>query len=367
MRRGYALCTRRHEIDDLIDQLYFGLGEGADRLLRFHDGEGAYQPSTSADWQAAPDGVDILKSQDLIRATFPSFAEGIETVIHIRRGGDIASQQLGQYMLEICRDLGVRRLTGEVKAIKAQSGFALEVQTADGLVSVEADRIVNAAGPFAGDLAAMLGVDLKLQNTFQQKIAFEDREGVIRRDMPFAIDLDPQFLDWEEEERAALAEEPEFKWLTEKMPGATHCRPDGGDHGKWIRIGWAYNVTPEAPRRNHPLDDQFPDISLRGATRLNPGLKTYLGKLPRNTHHYGGWYTMTEENWPLIGPMGVEGAFMNCALSGFGTMAACAGGELCAAWVAGGELPAYALDLSSERYKNDELMTTLRAANKGVL
>ena len=44
---------------------------------------------------------------------------------------------------------------------------------------------------------------------------------------------------------------------------------------------------------------------------------------------------MTDVNWPLIGPMGPEGAFMNCAQSGFGTMAACASGELCATWVAG--------------------------------
>ena len=106
---------------------------------------------------------------------------------------------------------------------------------------------------------------------------------------------------------------------------------------------------------------------MRGAARLNPALRAYYGQLPRNMHHYGGWYTMTEENWPLIGPMGPEGAFMNCAYSGFGTMAACAGGELAAAWVAGSAGQPYANELSMARRKDAELMQILRDSAKGVL
>ena len=37
---------------------------------------------------------------------------------------------------------------------------------------------------------------------------------------------------------------------------------------------------------------------------------------------------MTKENCPLIGPMQIEGAFMNCAMSGFGDIASCAAGEI---------------------------------------
>ena len=101
---------------------------------------------------------------------------------------------------------------------------------------------------------------------------------------------------------------------------------------------------------------------------MNPALKAYYGRLPRNISHYGGFYTMTEENWPLIGPMGAEGAFVVGALSGFGTMAACAAGKLCAAWVTGSNLPDYAADLSLQRYENGRLMTDLSALqSKGVL
>jgi glycine/D-amino acid oxidase-like deaminating enzyme len=90
--------------------------------------------------------------------------------------------------------------------------------------------------------------------------------------------------------------------------------------------------------------------------------------LPRNARHYGGFYTMTLENWPLIGPMATPGAFIAGALSGYGTMGACASGALCAAWLAEAKLPDYAAALSMTRYDDHALMAELAALNsKGVL
>ena len=368
-RRGYALATRSTDIDELLGQLHAGLGDTANDLLRFHTTAGSdrYAPSVSANWKSAPIGVDIMQNQDLIRSTFPSYAPDIQTVIHIRRGGDISGQQLGMYMLEAYREAGGKRMTGRVTDITHSDHYSLTVSTADGAETVKADKIVNAAGPFADKIAEMVGVDLPLHQTFQQKIAFEDKASAIPRDMPFSIDLDNQFIDWSDEEREMLLEDSDFRWLAQEMPGAIHCRPDGGDNGTWLKLGWAYNDTPATASRDLPLDDQFPEIVLRGAARLNPTLKRYYGQLPRNMHHYGGWYTMTKENWPLIGPMGLDGAFMNCALSGFGTMVACAGGELCAAWVAGGALPDYAPAFSMDRYDDAGLMKLLQDSNKGIL
>ena len=152
------------------------------------------------------------------------------------------------------------------------------------------------------------------------------------------------------------------------MPGAIHCRPDGGDDGSWIKLGWAFNETPAAATSTPALYDHFPEIVLRGAARLQPALKAYYGRLPRGTAHYGGWYTMTEENWPLIGPLDVDGAFVVGALSGFGTMAACAAGALCAAWIAGAEQPAHADPLSLRRYRDPALMKDLAAqGSKSIL
>lgn len=368
-RRGYSLVTRKTNIDELVEQLQSGLGEDADRLMRYHDTASSpgYERPVKPDWEGVADGVDILRNQELIRSTFPSYAQDVETVIHIRRGGDISGQQLGMYMLDYLKAGGARRVIGSVDRIEQGTGYTLTVKTAEGTSKIQADKIINAAGPFAGEIAEMIGIELPIYNTFQQKIAFEDRENAVPRDMPFSIDLDGQQIDWPEEDREILLEDPEFSWLAEAMPGAIHCRPDGGDTGRWIKVGWAYNQTPAKATWEPPLDGNFPDIVLRGAARLNPKLKAYYGQLPRNMHHYGGWYTMTEENWPLIGPMGHEGAFMNCALSGFGTMAACAAGELCAAWAMEAERPPYADNFSLSRYQDAALMQDLRNSNKGVL
>jgi len=368
-RRGYALATRDSNIDPLLSQLHDGLGDQADALIRFHTGDTAdsYARFDKPDWDGVPDGVDIVQNKTLIKDRFPGYDPDIQSIIHIRRGGDISGQQLGMYMLEYLKSVGVTRLTGDVKAISGQNGYTVELETSDGMQTVQADVLVNAAGPFASQIAKMIGVELPVYNTFQQKIAFEDRAGAIPRTLPFSIDLDGQHIDWSDEEREMLIETPEFAWLAQDMPGSIHCRPDGGDNGKWVKLGWAYNEKPEIASTELPLDDNFPDIVLRGAARLNPALKVYYGQLPRSMHHYGGWYTMTEENWPLIGAMGPPGAFMNCAMSGFGTMAACASGELCAAIVADAELPDYATEFSLDRYKDEDLMSTLKAANKGVL
>jgi glycine/D-amino acid oxidase-like deaminating enzyme len=369
-RRGYALATRRADATDLLGDLFRGYGSGAARRIRVHEGPGAagYRPAASADWETAPDGVDVLLDRGLIQTNFPSFAHDITTVIHIRRAGDISGQQLGQFMLEAVREAGGRVRRGRLRAIEGTAPFVMRLDTPDGPASLRADRLVNAAGPYVAEVDGMLDERLPVACVFQQKIAFEDRGAAIPRAMPFAIDLDEQQIPWSEEERAILAGEPEAASLLATMPGGIHCRPDGGDSGTWIKLGWAYNRTPSAPCDDPPLDPQFPDTVLRGASRLNPALRGYIGRLPRNARHYGGYYTMTPENWPLIGPMRTPGAFVAGALSGFGTMAACATGALCAGWVAGGARPPYADALSPARHEDRALMAELAAlTSQGVL
>jgi len=368
-RRGYALSTRQINIDELVQQLHDGLGDSADKLIRYHEESTSrhYQQPERAHWEGVNEGVDVLRNQDLIQAMFPSYADDIQTIIHIRRGGDISGQQLGMVMLDYLKQSGATRVHGSVEGIRSGDHFTLEVQDGCSITEITAGKIVNAAGPFANDIAGMLGSALPIHNTLQQKIAFEDREKAIPRQMPFSIDLDSQEIDWLPDERELLLEDPDLSWLAQQMPGAIHCRPDGGDNGTWVKLGWAYNDIPVKATREVPLDDNFPEIVLRGASRLNPTLKNYIGKLPRSMHHYGGWYKMTTENWPLIGPMEIEGAYMNCAMSGFGTMAACAAGELCAGWVVDAELPQYAREFSLERYSDDALMQLLESCNKGIL
>ncbi len=365
-RRGYLLATRQADPERFLRELQHGY-EGTEHSdIRVHESAGAYAPAGTAHWQQSPDGVDVLHNQALIRQAFPTFDPDVQMVVHIRRGGAIDSAQFGQHMLSGFARRGGERRTARVTAIDKQSGFQLQLERAEQMV--RAETLVNAAGPFAPQIAEMLGVSLPVSNIVQQKLAFDDAAGAVDRALPFAIDLDGQALDWTPEEREVLAADPKTAWLAGQMPGAIHCRPDGGDAGTWVKLGWAYNQTPCEPIAAPPLDDAFPEIVLRGAARLQPRLKRYYGQLPRARRHYGGYYTMTEENWPLIGPMGVDGAFMVGALSGFGTMAACAAGELAAKWVRGLTLPDYASSLSLARYDDAELMAGLASqGSRGVL
>ena len=337
-RGGYVLATRRDDITAF---------------------ERSMQP-----------GIDVgIYAGAAVHEHFPALARDIRHAIHIRRGGDISGQQLGAWMLEQIRANGGRLLRGEVTAIARNDRFMLEVSGAN---DVKADAIVNAAGPFAHRIAAMLGEPLPVKNVFEQKVAFEDHLGAIARDMPFSIDLDEKHLGWTREEQAMLAADPDLEWLTRPMPGGTHCRPEGGAHGQWVKLGWAYNDKASEPQEdlvNEPASDpQFPEIVMRGAAAFLPALTPYIETPPTRYSHYGGYYTMTEENWPLVGPMQADGAFMVAALSGFGSMAACAAGKLCAGWVCGTPLPDFAGPLSAGRYRNDELMEQLRSAtSKGLL
>lgn len=369
-RRGYALATRRGNIDEHIAELdKNGTGD-----VRVHANTGSerYEPPIDADWQTAPDGVDVLTDRELIQKVFPSFSSEISNVIHVRRGGDFSGQQLGQFMLEAIRAAGGNYMQGHVRGIERADGFRLDVEVDDGSQMVLADSILNAAGPFANEVAAMLGTDLPIRNYFQQKLAFEDTAAVVPRDLPFSIDLDVQNLAWSNAERDALLEDPELAWLAEPIAGGVHCRPEGGRDSRWVKLGWAYNDTASSAQEdlaNEPRrDDSFPEIVMRGASSLNPALRHYLDAMPTRRSHYGGYYSMTAENWPLVGPTSVDGAFVVGALSGFGSMAACGAGALSAAWLCGAPLPSYASSLSIARYDDAKLTASLRnAANKGLL
>lgn len=366
---GYALATRQKNIDDLIIALESNYHD-TQGLVRFHTGaaDTSYPKPLNQDWQSTVDGVDVLTNNVLIKKVFPAFSSDVNTVLHIRRAGDFSSQQMGTFMLQKIKAQGGSRLRGHVAGLTKDNRYQLEVQTSDGAVSLKAEMVVNAAGPYVGEIATMLNVKLPIENIFQQKVAFRDSLSAVPRNQPFSIDLDQASLAWTEEELSALNEDSELSWLTQKFVGGVHCRPEGA--GDWVKLGWAYNRQSSQADNTRSLTDDpqfdpnFPEIVIRGASRLNPNLAQYADALPTKRVHYGGYYTMTKENWPLIGPLDKEGAFVVGAMSGFGSMCACAAGSLCANWVVGEGLPDYAQALSPSRYQNVDLIRTIRESTE---
>jgi glycine/D-amino acid oxidase-like deaminating enzyme len=112
---------------------------------------------------------------------------------------------------------------------------------------------------------------------------------------------------------------------------------------------WEYHTAAVEPAFPPPLDEQYPEIAMRGMAAMLPAMRAYFGRSPRPILD-GGYYTKTRENRPLIGPLPVQGAFVIGALSGYGLMASCGAGELLAAHLIGSPLPGYAPSFVLERY-----------------
>jgi glycine/D-amino acid oxidase-like deaminating enzyme len=369
-RRGYLYVTARPEgVADLrrAGEECAALGAGA---LRVHGpGSAAYVPAHAHGWRGQPSGADLIADPALIRAHFPYLAESTLAVLHARRCGWLSAQQLGVLLLERARAAGARLLRGQVESVAQAGGRVVGVSVAApvGRVDIATPTFVNAAGPLAGHVAGLLGVELPIFNQLHLKAAIGDSLGAVARAAPMLISSDPAGLGWDNEERAALLEDDTTAWMANMLPPGAHCRPEGEGGSAQLLMLWDYHSAAAEPRFPPPLDPEFPEVVLRGLSAMIPGLRGYLGRIPR-AYLDGGYYTRTRENRPLIGPMPVAGASMICALSGFGIMAACAAAELLAVHVCGAALPSYAPAFRLERYADPAYVALLeRWGSEGQL
>ena len=353
-RRGYLFATaepaRAAELHALgLEAQSLGAGE-----LRVHDGSASdpdYLRSPVHGFEGAPAGADLITDPALIRAEFPCLDPGVVTVLHARRCGWLSAQQLGMWMLERARECGVELVRGRVTGVDTRGGRVRAVSVAGPgeVMHIATDRLVLSPGPHLAGLARELGIDLPVVCERHLKMSFRDTEHAVPGDAPMLIWTDPVVLPWSAAERAELAAHDETRWLLEPLPAGVHGRPEGTPGEHWLLMLWTYDTEPVAPVFPIPVDERLPEVALRGWSRMLPSLERYFTRLPRVIVD-GGYYTKTPENRPLVGPLPVEGAYVNAAWSGFGIMGACAGGELLAAHVCGTPLPACAAAFHPSRF-----------------
>lgn len=358
-RRGYLYVTadekKAAELETTARRTS-GLGAGP---LRVHPSSSLYyQPASDEGFHAQPTGADFLIGNDLIRRYFPYLTKNALAALHVRRAGWLSAQQLGMYLLERARQRGVRFEAACVAGVDVANGRVNRVRLSSG-EQIEAPIFINAGGPYLKEVGLLLGIDLPVHTELHLKAAIKDPMGVVGRDAPLLIWSDVQFLPWEDEERQALTEEEETRWLTGPFPPGAHTRPEGAGESQTILMLWEYQTKVMEPVWPPRMDEQYPEVALRGLARMLPRMKEYFDRMPRPQLD-GGYYTKTRENRPLVGPMGVEGAYMIGALSGYGIMSACGAGELLAAHVTGAELPAYAPAFELARYANSEYTKQLQ-------
>lgn len=312
------------------------------------------------------DSLSQVTGSKTVRAENGYLGESIQQLVHIDQAGAIDVHSLGSLMLSRAKKAGVVFVEASVEAIEHQAtGYRLGLSGNPNHPSLDTEKLVLTPGPFINEMAGMLGIELPVESILQRKFIVPDIENVIPRDMPFTIFADPQYLRWSDEERALIEEDPEYHWLLDEFPPGLHIKPEGAGN---IKLGWAYNREPETPRWETSDDFDFPNITLRGASRFIPALKPYVDEPPTPIVQYSGYYTRTPENLPLIGPLRKKGLFTVSALSGYGTMAACGAGELCADWMMGGDLPEYASYFHPDRYRDVALMAEInRVGSDGQL
>lgn len=354
-RQGYLYVTGdpdrlRDMADEGVSISNLGAGE-----LRRHPGVSDYR---SPDLPGLAEGADLFLDGDELRRFYPFLTKQAMGGVHARRAGWFSVQQLGAWMIDQALRQGLEIVRATVTRVLMIDGAVGGVRLDSGQ-EIAAPFFVNAAGPMLADVGRLLEVELPVFSEVHIKVAFRDHQRVIPRQSPMVIWSDPQTLTWSDDESEALQSEGRTDLLG-AMPAACHYRPEGGADSDWLVALWEYHRLIQQPTWPLPDDPLYPEAVMKGLTTMVPALATYLDRLPQPVVD-GGYYTKTRENRPLVGPLGVDGAFVVGAFSGFGVMAAAAAGELASMYVTGADLPDYAAAFALSRYDDPAYLTEIEA------
>lgn len=358
-RRGYLFVTARPEQIAAWHSQAGEISAHGGGAVRSHDRPQGYVPAAAEGFESEPDGVDILTGPGVVSATFPYLTARAAGALHVRRAGWFSAQQLGALMLETAAEAGLARVIDRVAAIDVAAGRVRGVRLASG-EAIQAPIVIDAAGPLADEVAAMVGLSLPLRSEVHLKVAFRDHLEVVPRDAPMVIWSDPQHLDWDAEERAGLADAGRVDLLDE-MPRYCHGRPEGGSDSPYFLALWEYHGVVRRPTWPIPDDDMYPEVVARGLATMVPGFSRYRESLP-SSRVDGGYYTKTPENLPLLGPAGPDGFHLACGYSGFGVMVAAGAADLVARHVVRAALPGHADAFLLARYDQPGYLASISGA-----
>ena len=280
-RRGYVFASADPAKADFLKTMAASAEARGAGTARFHDtASSTYTPSPEHGFAFSLTGADIVTNRDMIRRHFPYLSPDTAVIAHVRRAGWLSAQQLGAVMLETVRARGVKLVRGDVTGFRTRGNRvdAVEVAAADGLSVIDASHVVLAGGPFQSRLAALIGVTLPITAERHRKVSFQDTLGLMPRSAPMMIWLDEQYLPFSDEDRAALADDPDSAWILGKFPAGVHGRPDGAYAALVLFNHHGEAVEPVFPL---PAQPHNPELALRGMATMIQALREYHGKPPR--------------------------------------------------------------------------------------
>jgi len=350
-RRGYLFVTADEKKIPIMKERsksISGLGAGPFRIHT--DTETTYIAHKPEGYIDSPTGADLLIGSSLIKKHFPYLSDDSIAALHVRRAGWLSAQQMGMYLFDKAREMGVRYMPGKVTGVEIENNEVNSVIIDSGK-KIRTGNFIDAAGPFFKNMGELCGLDIPVKTELHLKVAYRDPLKAISRNAPLLIWDDPQSLDWNREENESLERDPETRWLTAPFPSGAHTRPEGGPESEMVLMLWEYQSIEMEPTSNPPMDEYYPEVALRGMTRMIPALKGYYGRASRPQLD-GGFYTKSRDNRPIVGPTSTKGLYLIGGLSGYGIMSACGVGELLSLQISGGELPDYSRAFMLNRFSD---------------
>ncbi len=215
---------------------------------------------------------------DEARARFPYLADSIVAATFRQRDGWLSSHEATQ---------GFAKGSSACFLVRTEATDIL--QDAQGVCGVETTRgsiatrtVVDAAGPFAGVVGRMAGIDLPLEPVRRQK-AFISPKPQIPQDAPLVIDVVRD----------------------------TYWRPEvGGGYIAWVDP----DEPVSEPAEEIPTDRYFAAIVLEKLIPICPFWEEVAAGLKKaDVHPSAGQYVYTPDDQPIIGPVPeVPGFYLNC-------------------------------------------------------
>jgi len=219
----------------------------------------------------------FLEGEEILKR-FPFVSSSVLAATFRQRDGWLSCHETTQGFAKGCDARFF--LNTKASGIQMDEKGVCGVETDKGILQTR--NVINAAGPFAGEVGRMAGVDLPLEPVRRQKV-YVKTSVAVPSDAPFTVDVNNN----------------------------CYWRPEAGG----VIIGWVDMDEPASqPTERVPTDWEFPALTLDKVKRLTPFFEE-IEKTVRqpDMDTSAGYYMYTPDDQPLIGPVPeVPGFYVNC-------------------------------------------------------